>query len=258
MITYLALLKRRPELGVSEFRRYFLDEHVALARQLPGLREYRVHVAEDDQGDGPYDAVAEHVFDDRGAAERAFASPQNAPALADVTAHTAKVDYLLVQDTPVLVSPAAAPATATDWARRYFATADRMDPGAITDHFAADARFVFANALPVTGRNAIRAALASFFATVDTMRHELTGVWVGRWERGPVVSVEADVHYRGRGGGTIPPLPCTSTIRLIDEGDRWLVQDYRIFMDLAPLNASPHAPDATRHPVAVDAAAAPR
>jgi uncharacterized protein (TIGR02118 family) len=251
MITYLALLKRRPELGVSEFRRYFLDEHVSLARQLPGLREYRVHVVEDDQGDGPYDAVAEHVFDDRGAAERAFASPQNAPSLADVTAHTAKVDYLLVQDTPVLVGLAAAPATATEWARRYFATADRMDPRAITDHYAADARFVFANAPPVTGRDAIRAALASFFATVDTMRHELTGVWVGRWERGPVVSVEAVVHYRGLGGKVVPGLPCTSTIRLIDEGDRWLVQDYRIFMDLAPLDARPQAPDASRQPASV-------
>jgi uncharacterized protein (TIGR02118 family) len=112
MVTYLALLKRRPEYTVPEFRRYVLDEHVALARQLPGLREYRVHVVEDDEGDGPYDAVAEHLFDDRSAAERAFASPQNAPALADVTAHTAKVDYLIVQVTPVVVRAAAAPAAA--------------------------------------------------------------------------------------------------------------------------------------------------
>jgi uncharacterized protein (TIGR02118 family) len=79
MVTRLALLKRRPEYTAPEFRRYVLDEHAALARQLPGLREYRVHVVEDDQGDGPYDAVAEHISGDRGAAERALGGDSRSP-----------------------------------------------------------------------------------------------------------------------------------------------------------------------------------
>jgi hypothetical protein len=46
-----------------------------------------------------------------------------------------------------------------------------------------------------------------------------------------VKSVEAEIVYTRKDGSRTPPLPSTSTIRL--KGD--LIQDYRIFMDLAPL-----------------------
>ena len=120
------------------------------------------------------------------------------------------------------------------WATQLFATIDSMEPDALMPYFADDSVFRFGNAPPASGRSAIRAAVAAFFGEIGGLRHSVTGMWTGRWERGRVLAIEAEVTYTRRDGTRTPALPVTSTLRL--EGD--LIKDYRIFMDISPLFAA--------------------
>lgn len=122
--------------------------------------------------------------------------------------------------------------------RRLFETIDAMDADGFAAAFTPDGSFRFGNAEPVVGREAVRDAVAGFFATIGGLSHRLTGVWAGAWEHGSVRSVEADVTYTRRDGSTTPPIPATSTLRM--RGD--LIQDYRIFVDLSPLFAAGQKP----------------
>lgn len=54
-------------------------EHVELAKRLPGLRGYAIHVLDEA---APYDGIAITTFDTRADAERAFADPELAGGLA--------------------------------------------------------------------------------------------------------------------------------------------------------------------------------
>lgn len=120
------------------------------------------------------------------------------------------------------------------WVARLFATIDTMDADACAAYLAGDALFRFGNSDPVRGRDAIRDALTGFFGAIRGLHHDVVGVWRGEWERGPVVSVESEVTYTRLDGSKTPPLPAMTTLRM--EGET--IQDYRIFVDLAPLIAA--------------------
>ena len=114
------------------------------------------------------------------------------------------------------------------WVDGYFAAVDTLDPDRIVARFG-DGRpsFRFGSTTPVTGKPAIRAALADFFANLSVMTHGRTGFWSS--ERSAVF--EADVRYTRTDGHTVV-LPCASILRL-DDHDQ--VADFRINMDVAPL-----------------------
>ena len=117
------------------------------------------------------------------------------------------------------------------WVVEWFATIDSMDSVKLAEAFAEEGTFRFGNSEAAVGRRQIEQAISGFFSMIEALHHNITGVWSGSWEGGAVKSVEAEVTYTRRGGTRTPPLPVTSTIRL--RGDR--IQDYRIFMDVAPL-----------------------
>jgi len=116
--------------------------------------------------------------------------------------------------------------------RAMFATVDRMDPEGVANCFTEDGSFRFGNAEPAVGRSAIREAQVAFFSTIDGLRHDIEGIWVGEWERGEVYSVEARGTYRRKDGSEVS-LPVTSTLRMSER----LVHDWRVFMDISPLYA---------------------
>src|SRR5436189_251833 len=58
-----------------------------------------------------------------------------------------------------------------------FADIDAFDPDKFVAHLTPDAVFAFGNAEPVTGRAAIRAAVAGFFATIDGLTHHVRNLW---------------------------------------------------------------------------------
>jgi hypothetical protein len=58
-----------------------------------------------------------------------------------------------------------------------FADIDAFDPDKFVAHLTPDAKFRFANADPVTGRAAVKEAVAGFFSTIDGLTHHITKVY---------------------------------------------------------------------------------
>jgi uncharacterized protein (TIGR02118 family) len=80
MIRRFSLVRKRPELSPEEFLARWTGEHVEIAKRLPGLRGYVIHVLDGEAP--PYDGIAITSFDSREDAERAFADPALAEGLA--------------------------------------------------------------------------------------------------------------------------------------------------------------------------------
>lgn len=80
MIRRFSLVRKRPELSSDEFLARWTGEHVEIAKRLPRLRGYVIHLVEGEAP--PYDGIAITTFDSRADAERAFSDPGLAEGLA--------------------------------------------------------------------------------------------------------------------------------------------------------------------------------
>jgi len=107
-----------------------------------------------------------------------------------------------------------------------FADIDSMEPEAFAQHLADDVRFVFGNADPVIGRGNVRDTWAGFCDGIAGVRHEL----IEQFSSGAATIVESTVTYTRKDASTIS-LPVVTIYRGAGE----LIEDYRIFMDVAPL-----------------------
>jgi hypothetical protein len=113
-----------------------------------------------------------------------------------------------------------------DLTERVFSTVDAARPDAFADLLAPDGRFVFGNAEPLVGRDAVAAGCTGFFASIAGLRHKLVNVW----RVGPDTIAETDVTYRRHDGNSVV-VPVVSIWRTSDEG---LIVDYRVFGILRP------------------------
>ena len=109
-----------------------------------------------------------------------------------------------------------------------FADIDSMDPGRFTAHLAEDVTMRFGNADPIHGRDAVHDAWAGFCEGVDGVSHE----GLRRWESEEGIVAEATATYTRKDGSTVT-VPVVTIYREGDGG----IDDYRIFIDLAPLFA---------------------
>jgi hypothetical protein len=109
-----------------------------------------------------------------------------------------------------------------------FADIDSMQPDRFAAHLADDVRFRFGNADPVHGRDAVRDVWAGFCETVDGVSHEI----VEQFESGHATIAESNVTYTKKDGSTV-----TVPVVTIYRADGDLIDDYRVFIDLAPLFA---------------------
>jgi ethanolamine ammonia-lyase large subunit len=109
-----------------------------------------------------------------------------------------------------------------------FEDIDSMEPDRFADHLAANVRFRFGNADPVIGRDAVRDAWAAFCETIDGLRHDL----VHQWDTDAATIVEAEVTYTRKDGSAVT-VPVATIYRGGEE-----IDDYRIFIDVAPLFAA--------------------
>jgi ketosteroid isomerase-like protein len=105
---------------------------------------------------------------------------------------------------------------------------DSMDADRYASHLSNDVVMRFGNGAPVIGSPAVRDAWAAFCADLHGVRHDL----VERWEAGAATIVEARVTYTRADDSTVT-VPVVTIYRA--SGD--LIDDYRIFIDLAPLFA---------------------
>jgi ketosteroid isomerase-like protein len=109
-----------------------------------------------------------------------------------------------------------------------FADIDSMEPERFTAHLAEDVTMRFGNADPVKGRAAVHEVWASFCDGIDGVSHAP----LRRWESAEGTVAEADVTYTRKDGGTVT-VPVVTIYREGDGG----IDDYRVFIDLAPLFA---------------------
>jgi limonene-1,2-epoxide hydrolase len=107
-----------------------------------------------------------------------------------------------------------------------FADIDSMEPDAFARHLADDVSFRFGNSDPVIGRDAVRDTWAGFCEGIAGVSHDV----IEQWEAGPATIVESTVTYTRKDGSTVA-LPVVTIYR----GEADLIEDYRIFMDVAPL-----------------------
>ena len=109
-----------------------------------------------------------------------------------------------------------------------FADIDTFDPDKFVAHLTPDAKFRFANADPVTGREAVKEAVTGFFASIDGLTHHILNVY----ESGETVIAQIDVEYRRKDGKSVT-VPNADI--LVFDGD--LVRDWQIYIDVTPVYA---------------------
>lgn len=100
MLKLISLMRRADGLSQEEFHQWALNDHVAFAKQLPGLRKYVVNPVVAD--DAPYDLVNEMWFDDEEARAAAFASEAGKAAGGDAAAHTSERAHLISSEHELL------------------------------------------------------------------------------------------------------------------------------------------------------------
>lgn len=85
MVKLSAIIRRPDGVTKEEFRRWWLEKHVHLAKQFPRLKKYVVSLAVDSPfGEPAYDGFSELWFDSMEDLEYALSAPETAPALQDV------------------------------------------------------------------------------------------------------------------------------------------------------------------------------
>ena len=107
-----------------------------------------------------------------------------------------------------------------------FAAIDANDTASFVGYLTEDAAFRFGSAPPVHGREAIREAVESFFATIAGCRHTIRN----SLQSGTTLVCEGEVTYRRHDDSEI-----TVPFADIFEYEEDLIADYKIYIDIAPL-----------------------
>jgi len=118
---------------------------------------------------------------------------------------------------------------APEFAREVFRRVDGFNPGQFAELFAPDGKLVFANGDPMIGPAAIEAGVSGFFETIKGLRHAIVSEW---HEQGDTV-LELGVTYDRLDGKQVS-IPVVTIYHRRDDG---LIDDYRVFFDLAPVYA---------------------
>jgi uncharacterized protein (TIGR02118 family) len=85
----------------AAFDKHYFEKHVPIAKKIPGLRKYEVNKGPimTPQGPAPLHLIAILHFDDLGAIQKAFASPEGQAAGADVATFATGGADMLILDT---------------------------------------------------------------------------------------------------------------------------------------------------------------
>jgi ketosteroid isomerase-like protein len=109
-----------------------------------------------------------------------------------------------------------------------FAAIDRKDIGQFLSFIAPDATFRFGSAPPVSGHEAIGAAVGGFFDTIAGLSHELKQTI----SSGSGLVCEGEVTYTRHDASEIT-LPFVNVFEVADS----LVTEYKVYIDIGPLYA---------------------
>jgi uncharacterized protein (TIGR02118 family) len=96
----MALMKRKDGMSFAAFRQWILVDHVAFARNLPGLRKYTSNVLLSENADAPFDGVSEMYFDSEAAMAEAFGTEAGKAAGGDAAAHCSNRFRMVCEEKP--------------------------------------------------------------------------------------------------------------------------------------------------------------
>lgn len=105
MFKAIILLTRRSDMSHEEFVRWWLDDHVPLASDLPHVRRVILNVVDEGFDEAGVDGVSELWFDSRADFEAANASEVGTAMAADSLAHVSARVRLIVTDHDVTPAP---------------------------------------------------------------------------------------------------------------------------------------------------------
>ena len=103
-----------------------------------------------------------------------------------------------------------------------------MDAKAFASHLAEDCALRFGNADEVVGRGAIEEAIAGFFTTINGISHHVLDEW--NVDNTTITQLEATYTRKDDRQVTLP------AVAVWRRGGE-LIDDYRIYVDLAPVYA---------------------
>jgi uncharacterized protein (TIGR02246 family) len=112
------------------------------------------------------------------------------------------------------------------WLEKLFAAIDAKDTAAFAEFLTEDAVFRFGNGSPVRGRDAVREAVAQFFAGVQALKHTVQESWA---VPGAAV-MHGQVTYTRHDGSRLT-VPFANVLKL--DGTR--VREYLVFADASAL-----------------------
>ena len=113
--------------------------------------------------------------------------------------------------------------------QKVFGAIDDRDTDSFVSYLTTDATFRFGSALPVQGRDAVRDAVAGFFATIAGLSHKLSNTLAAD---GALIC-EGEVTYTRHDGSEVT-LPFADFFEL-DDGR---ISHYKIYIDIGPLYAA--------------------
>jgi len=114
------------------------------------------------------------------------------------------------------------------WVTTLFHALDVFDADTFASFLTDDAIFVFGNAEPVRGKQAIREVVAGFFTSIKAIRHDLLETWTL-----PQVAIcQGTVTYTRHSGSRLR-VPFANIFKLRNG----LIQEYLIYVDNSQLYA---------------------
>ena len=116
------------------------------------------------------------------------------------------------------------------WVTTLFHALDTFDAKAFAGFLTDNAVFVFGNAAPVKGRSTIQEAVATFFTSIQAIRHDLLETWTL-----PETVICRGVVTYTRHSGSQLSVPFANVFKL----QNGLIQDYLIYVDNSQLYARP-------------------
>lgn len=110
-----------------------------------------------------------------------------------------------------------------------FRRIDTMDPACLAPYLAADGNVVFGNQAPLVGIDDVTEGCQQFYAAIAGIHHDILGLW----EFDRVTFVKLSVSYTRHDGGVVT----VPVITLLERADDDLIEQYRVYFDLAPVFA---------------------
>lgn len=114
------------------------------------------------------------------------------------------------------------------WITDLFAAIDTRNADQFVNFLTEEVVFTFGNADPISGRPAVRQAVAGFFDSIQGVSHDVREIW----HSGDAVICRGTARYTRHDGSQLS-VPFANVFKMLVDK----IQDYQIYVDLSQLHA---------------------